>query len=128
VADFVAAQNVARRLIADNGRSLTFVQLSTTPTNTSQPWDGNASAQADSVTIDGTFVQPSSSFLLGITTAQSDLFQNSSAIIIVPHPPTGENLATFDRVIDGSTTWKIVTVETLQPGDLPILYFVGVAR
>lgn len=128
MADFVAAQNVARRLIGDNGRSLTFVQLSATPTNASEPWDGNASTQADSVTVFGTFVQPSSSFLLGITTAQSDLFQNSSAIIIAPHPPTGENLATFDRVIDGTTTWKIVTVETLQPGDLPILYFVGVAR
>ena len=128
MADFVAAQNVARRLISENGRSLTFVKLSATPTNTAQPWDGNSRTSEDTVTVDGTFVQPSSSFLLGITTSQSDLFQKATSICIVAHPATGEDLATYDQVIDGSLTWKIVTVETLQPGSLPVLYFVGLTQ
>lgn len=120
----------AQRLITANGRSVTFVNFSSTLQNSSRPWLGAADPRAtpdNTLTVDAVFVEPSSAVRLGLSQEASDLVKNSEQIMIVS-PGATADLSIYQEVDDDSVRWKIEAVETLKPGAAVLLAFVGVKR
>lgn len=131
--DLVKMAVMAERLIAQSGRAVTIIKFNTTPADAAQPWKGAADPRVDpdgSVSTTACFVEPSSMVSLGMSTVDSDLVKQSTKIMLVsPGETISEDLTKYDEVIDfDGTRWKIVTVETLQPAENVILYYIGVAQ
>lgn len=130
--DYTELATEAQTLVAGTGRSVTFVQLDRDPADPSKPWRGASDPRAtpeSTVAGSAVFVEPSSATALGMSTEIVDsLVKRSEAIMIVALGPTvTADLQDYDEVIDGSKTWRIEGVEKLQPADVVLLYFVGVA-
>lgn len=121
--DYVRAQQTARRLIGDAGRSISIVKLG----GLVDLNDLLGDKTADDIIPDikAAFVDPSSNTALGFSIQRRELFAASEAICLIAHDGTND-LREFDRIIDNGKTLVIDHVEALAPGDLTILYFVGV--
>lgn len=120
----------AQRLITENGRSVTLVQLDKDPPDTDKPWAGPTDPRAvpeATLTLDAVFVEPSSATRLGLSSDASELVKRSTQILIVS-PGASADLTIYTEVTDGSIIWKITTVEVLKPGSSVALGFIGVKR
>lgn len=131
--DYIKLATTALRLVEGAGRDVTFRRLNrTTLDDAAKPWRGTATpraAVAASVTASAVAIHPSEASLLGIATEDSELIKRSDQILIVALGATStDDLSTFEEVLDGTTLWKIVRVDTLRPADTTLLYFVGVKR
>jgi hypothetical protein len=119
---------LAEELIPENGREVTFIQLSTA--SGGFPGEGPGDPRnppARAVTVVGCFVEPDSLQRLGLTTKIEQLLQTSDRICLIPGT---ENLRGYDEVIDSDDGryYKIQGMEELKPGTRSLLYFVGVER
>lgn len=130
--DYVALANKANTLVVANGRVVTIIQFDETPQSASEPWLGPVDARgAPNATVDvsAVFVEPSSVVRLGISSDKSTLVTRSTKIMIIaPGATFADDLSTFHEVIDGSIRWMITETEQLFPGDVSMLWFVGVKR
>jgi hypothetical protein len=129
VVDLAPIIETAQRLIAENGRTVTFIRHDETLSDPTQPWLGPADARATPNTTSvhsALFVEPDSTQALGLAQAQSDLLMDSEQIMVVAQ---GEvDLSTFQEVLDEGVYWKITEIQTLRPGTTTVLSFVGVKR
>lgn len=102
--------NLAQRLITKWGRTVSLQVESVTPISPTEPFEGNTAATVIAgipaffsnyklADVDGTKVQRGDKSCL---IAKKDLPSNQ---------PT-----TKDTILDGSTTWQIIEVNTVQPG------------
>ena len=129
--DYSRLAQTAERLIRNSGRSITFVRLGETPSDSSAPWKGPASGGEISLPLIGTFVPPNTVRQFGLTalgegTEFNDLVTRSEQIIITAQ---GENdLRLFTEVVDRNERWGIIGLQVLRPGDTTLLAFVGVRR
>lgn len=115
--DFVALATTAKELIAEFGRAVSLRKVTTdTPADLAKPWVPGAEATADTAAI-GVFLDTQRSFITGelIPADQSVVFLSASELGSVV--PIGK-----DRLVDGSDTWEIVTVNTLKPANTVLLY------
>lgn len=129
MADLTKLVATAQRLIKANGRSVTFIRHDQTLGDVAKPWQGPTDARAkpnDTSVQNAVFLEPSSAPKLGISTEQSDLVMNSEQIMMVS--PGTVDLTAFQEVLDGTTYWKITTIEVLRPGAVTLLAYVGVKR
>lgn len=130
--DYVAIAGIAKTLIDANGRTVTILRFDRTLADTAKPWRGPSDPRATpdaTATLVAVFVEPSSAVQLGISSPDSDLIKGSEQIMIVaPGAAFSEDLATFNEVVDGTINYRITTTETLKPGDITLLYFIGVKR
>lgn len=121
---------LAEELINEFGRDITFIRFDQAESDSNKPWLGptdprtTPNATAD---IRGIFVSPTG---MGLSTVDEDLLKRSDEICIVApgvnSPPF--DLATANEMIDNSVSKKVLFTETLKPGDVTLLYFLGVAR
>jgi len=123
----------AKTLIEGTGRSVTFNRFDQSPANASKPWEGPADPIGTpdaTATIYGTFVPPTDGRLLGLGGVDEDLLKRSEQICIVAPGTTSPpfDLLTANQVVDGTTKWKVTFTQTLKPGDVVLLYFIGVAK
>lgn len=137
--DYTSLAATAERLIADAGRSVTFVRMERTAVDPAKPWRSAATPANDSAAsvtgaaesrIEATavMVQPSSASKLGLSTDKMDDGARAEKIFIVARNAVDVDLATYDTVVDGGTVWRIEFVEELKPGATSLLYFVGVCK
>lgn len=120
----------AQRLITENGRSVTLVQLDTTLQDSDRPWLGPADARAvpeSTLVLDGVFVTPSDAAKLGISLESDDMIKLSEKIMMIS-PGPAVDISIYDEVIDGSDRLKIVASEQLKPGDELLIAFMGLAE
>lgn len=126
--DAVRLQKTAARLIAANGRSVTFLRHDATPADANKPWNGPTdarSAAAETSDQSAVMVEPSGAVRLGLSSAESDLVKRSEKIFIVS---ASVDLLPFHEVLDEEVYWKITRIETLRPGSTTLLSLVGVKR
>lgn len=109
--------DVAKELILENGRSVTFKKLSRTPADTAKPWR-----------ITGTTADPDIStiavaVLIGFKRSEIDgqIVKNGDMKALVA-PVTGVDLTEYNVLIDGSVEWSIKNVELIKPGTTEFLY------
>lgn len=127
--DYVKAAATAKRLVESAGREVTIYSDSTTPANAAKPWLGpDDSTPGDTIAgVKMAFVPPSGSGL-GATLLQQAgvLVQQFDQIgLLAASSAAGKDLRTFDSVVDGGRTWKIVLVHELKPGDTSLLWVLG---
>jgi hypothetical protein len=127
LATYEELKQVANELIFEAGRTVSFIQLDSTPDDTATPWENSTPRTGQtSVSLKGVFVEPESSIQLGESYVSKDLVKRSTKILIVE--PGDNDLSTFDEINDGGVKWKIEGVEILKPGTVTIVGFVGVSR
>ncbi len=131
--DYTALADKAKELVDRFGRPITVIQYDDAIDDPTKPWRGTANPRAvptAEVQAAGVFVEPTGARALGISTQAGELLKRSDAIFLVSlgSASNGIDLSLFDEVLDGGKRWKIEVVEKLQPGDLTLLYFLGVKR
>ena len=132
--DYIKLAATAARLVANAGRSVTFVRFDRSLQDVAKPWLGSVDPRATpdaSEVVSAVFVEPTSLNSLGESTVDSDLLKRSTKIMIVAAGSDfTADLSKFDEVIDSldNSTWRIVGVDKLQPASVVVAYYVGVAR
>lgn len=123
MADFTRLAATAKRLIEKNGRSVTVIKQGKTPTDATKPWRGQDTTHLASVTGKAVFVQPSKAI------QNIDQLKRAEQVAyFAAANDSGQTLETFDLIKDGSTLWKILRAELLQPATKKLLYQFEVAR
>lgn len=122
--DYDELQAMALELVAEAGRSITISRKGRTPADANKPWLGGSGA-ATTWTGKGVFVELSSANRLGLMVVTQDMEKRKSRCLLVPH--TGVDLATYDTVTDGTDVLRILSAQTLKPGDVVLAYFLEVA-
>jgi hypothetical protein len=123
---------LSRKLIAREGRSVTFSKLVATSADAARPWKGAARNVGDpppltgGVTTIAVFLPDGAGF--GKMIEDNELFKSSEQMLLVAPPESGEDLGAYDVVTDGSVRWKINIAKELKPADLTVLFAMGVSR
>lgn len=123
MADYAELAAVAQELILEFGRPVSLRKVTTASApDPSKPWVPGAEATADAVCV-GVFLDTERSFLSGeeIPEDQSIVLVDAKTLGAVV--PIGK-----DRVVDGADVWEVVTVLTLRPADVALLYELRVKR
>ncbi len=121
----------AQALIAEFGRSVTFVAFDTTAADPAMPWNGPTDPRGTpsaSLAASAVFVEPASASKLGLNTTDNDMVKRSEQIMMVA-PGASADMSVYQEVVDSdSSRWKIEGISVLKPADTVVLAFVGVRR
>lgn len=120
--DYDAAQLRAQRLIHENGRTITLVQRSRTPTDPAKPWLGTESTDT-ATSIIALFI-PSGQIqgAMGVRSMFRDEEVMDKKQAFIAALDLTENLESFDFVQDEGLVYSIDQVRTLNPGPKRILH------
>jgi hypothetical protein len=126
--DYEAIALVARSLLTDAGRTVTFNKFNNVPDTSSQPWNGSTTPRTAVATLEvsAVVVEPSSLRTLGVEFVTDDFIKRSEQIALVS---TDTRLDQFDEMVDDDgTRWKIWKISELRPATKSMLYFVGLQK
>lgn len=136
MADHTKFLTLARRLIAKDGRQVTFSKLVTTSADGDRPWKGPTRDVGDpppltgGVTCFAVFLPDGAGF--GTTFELESLFAECEKVLLVAPPSTGEDLTTYHVLVETELAlparWNIHMIKTLMPADLALLHAIGVKR
>jgi hypothetical protein len=126
-------QDLAERLIRENGRDLNFYKLSRDSADPSKPWKGPAGGaqEIEKVNTPGAFVIgntsiPTESRGLAFDWIDSDLLRITRHVCIVSarDNPVMEDYKVMHDPAD-DTRWNILWGQCLKPGPVRLLYVFG---
>ena len=129
--DYAELETTARTLVNDLGKSVTFRRLDDTPTDSNQPWRGNADPRgggSDTIEGDAVAVPPSSATQLGFSTTNEDFVKRAEQILIAVVDAGAGSIEDYDEVTVEGAVYKINAIETLRPATTTLLYFVSIRR
>ena len=127
MADHTEFLELARELIAEEGRTVTFAKLDPTAADPNKPWKGAGTPTlTGQVSTLAVFLPDGSGF--GKMIEDNELFKSSEQMLLVAPPSTGEDLGEYNLVVDGGVRWKINVTKELKPADLTVLFAMGVSR
>lgn len=127
--DYSRALAMAQRLVARYGRLIGLQGVSAGPADANNPLAGPAPAPDPLTGIRAAFVEPSGLSSLGIDAALVGLFANCTQIAIVAPVSGMPDFSDMKFLIDTDTkVWKIERISTFKPGDVTLLYYIGVSR
>ncbi len=122
--DYTSFQNLAERLIEENGRTISLVRRDqANPTDPAKPWRGSTEADEITVVVKGVFVEYEKMDFDGSLVRRGD-----KRVLIAAKSVTDESNASnlkiedYDHVLDAGVRWKIITAELIEPGPLRIMY------
>ena len=128
--DYVELAQIAKSLIADAGRDVTFNRFKQSASDPAKPWKGpgDPSAVPDATaTVKAVFVGASGGPSLGISAINQDLLKRCKEVCLVD-PTATFDLSTANEIVDGGVHSKIEFVDVLKPAGTVVLYVVGVSR
>jgi len=124
--DFLA---LAREMISEDGRSVTFAKLVDTPVDSDKPWNGPVTPTlSNQVDVFAVFLARSGEADFGQAWIDVELFKSCEKVLLTYPPTTGEDLTDYNVVVDGSTRWRIKEIQELKPANLTCLFAMGVCR
>lgn len=112
---YTEMQGVADDLITRFGRDITLIKEDRTASNTAQPWRGNADSNDVSVVVKGAITSFEDNQVDGDVIRRSDLACFVGNVV-------GQDVSTFDFVLDEGKRYKIIDVVTYRPGPLTVAY------
>ena len=127
--DYVKLSATAKRLIEKNGRDLVLEKKSRTPADSIKSWRGPSSTSSGtSVTVKGVVVPPDN-----FSDTDGQLIRRGQLRVLISNESvddqqTGLDITEFDSIKDGSDSYKIVEVNRVEPGALPLIYDIIVQR
>lgn len=118
---------VVRELIEEFGRVVTFERLSATPADVNKPWRGPAAPTvAATASLRAAFVPPTGAEF-GKDWISSDLLSRCEQVCLVA-PDDTFDLNNCTSVNDGGQRWNVAWTWVLRPGDINMLFAIGVKR
>jgi hypothetical protein len=130
MADHAEFVEMAREMLAEDGRQVTFYQLDKTPADPDKPWKGPGAPTPINPVDAFIIALPVSSLRqFGFTVKDEDLFKQAEMVLMVAPPETGEQLETYHFFDDSDNqAYRISVTEVLKPGPTVVLYAMGAAR
>ena len=122
--DYAKLAATADKLIAANGKQVTFKQQSQTPADGSKPWRG-AGANVESLTIPAfAVVLPNDELDDKEAMRRGDATAYIAASTFGSGDPfTAADLVAIDTMVDNEGyTWRVHGVEIINPGAIRVLY------
>lgn len=118
---------IAQTMIAQYGRAIDVLKLSSTPADSVKPWRGPGQAGvADIVSTIGVFVPPTGDEF-GRSIANEDMLARIDQIALIGQ--TATDIEKYDVIIDSDgLRYKVEWSWVLKPGSVIILYAFGVCR
>ena len=134
--DYVALAAVAQTLIETNGRLITLRKANRTADNTSEPWRGTSTApvagqEGDTQTAIGVFVPPRGTGLGRMVQDMTGQLLSAfdQVCLIASDSVPGVDLEPFGTIVDtDSVVWQIKLREQLKPGDVSLIWVLGLKR
>ncbi len=126
--DYVKLAATALRLVTKNGKSIAIAKLGTTPSDAAKPWRGPAdqrSPYADSQSVMAVAVPLGG---LGKLINKDDIPDGVKDFYLVAPGLSTPALNDYDELVDGGTTYRIVSMNILKPADVVLLYAIGVQK
>lgn len=132
--NYVKFQQLADRLIGENGRSVTLRQSSATPFDVAKPWRGSLDpatedAPGTEVTAIGVFINQADQDNFGHveTSENGTLLKRGQKRCLVAETELvvlGTDVSRFETLRDNTNAevWRIVEANILEPGALRIMY------
>lgn len=113
----MSALHTAQRVIRRYGRTMTLAKRSRTPLDALNPHRGPVLTETETE-VTAAFVDGGN---WGYSADElGDMTRKGQKVALVAGPTEG--LETYDRLVDGSSTYEIRSVKTLKPGDTVLLY------
>lgn len=122
--DYVRIAALAKKLIEQNGRLVTFRQLATA-VDPDKPWRTDAPEVAASVDQKAAFVSLTARHL-GIELTQDQLDTRANQMLIAGTSTL--DLLQANQIVDGTETFAIQWVQIVKPGDTLVFYAFGIKR
>lgn len=134
--DYARMAQTTQRMIEANGRTVTFVRNQRDPDVSARPWRGgretrstlNADARIEDVLV--IFLEPSSLVRFGIEITEDELQTKriKEILLVADLSVNGEDLSTYDEVLDRGEHLHIKLVRELDPGPTKMFTVIGLAR
>lgn len=131
--------NVATRLITENGRSLTLRRTSRKPADTAKPWASSATGDTSAADVDteqaittiGVFLDTEVNEDQGAgeagTGGASSVLKRTARLLLSADPLLPEEVGSDWYVDDGTQRWEITDIKAVRPGAVLIYYDAEVA-
>lgn len=132
--DYAAKLVKIKAQIRGKGREITLSSLDPDSAVIDKPWLGAVDPRDPdniaSTTIFAVNVPLSSaSNLLGISSETIELYKETKSVFIAePGEDTPEDFDQYQLVTDGTQEFQISFIEKLKPGNLTLLYYIGVTN
>ena len=121
--DYENFRTLAERLIGENGRTLTLIKIDRgNPVDVSEPWRDSTDAAEVLIPITGVFIEFETEDIDGTLVRRGDKRVLVAAIDVEQANKAAEDVENFDKILDGLVSWKIQSVEIVEPGSLTIMY------
>lgn len=122
----------AERLIAKNGRKVTFSWPKSEPLDQNKPWKGSSRTDRLNVDLMAVFVTPSANTQFGMTalgegTEIDDLFKSIELTAMLF--PGDHDVRKFTSMTDfDGTEYGIIAYQLLQPANTKLIAYLGMRR
>jgi len=124
-ADHSKFLQLANRLITKHGRQIKFQKFTDVPMDPDRPWLGAGEPIVElEYTADAVFL-PSQGLDLGIKFVTDEMLSRVDEVILAA---ANQSLESYNVIVDNSVRLAITWLQLLKPGDLSILYAIGVKR
>ncbi len=122
-------RTLAEKLIGENGRTLTLIKVDRgNPVDVTEPWRDSTDAAEVLVPITGVFIEFETQDIDGTLVRRGDKRVLVAAIDVEQANKAAEDVENFDKILDGTVSWKIQNVGIIEPGDLTIMYDIHVRQ
>lgn len=121
VKDYSGSIATAKRLIDKYGRAVTYQRRSVNEIDPLKPWLGVTQRASQALAVFATFIEFEHREIDNEIIMRGDkrcLLAAADFSTFRPDPG--------DEILDGTVTWSILNVKTIQPGSLDVLYDVHV--
>lgn len=129
--DYVSLADVAERLIEKNGRTISLVRRDQgNPVDSAKPWRSSTEADEITVSVLGVVIKFEKEDFDGTLVRRGDKRALIAANSVTDAGGSASNLKIedYDHIIDGTTRWKIIDAETVEPGDTRVYYDIQVRQ
>jgi hypothetical protein len=128
--NYTRMRATAERLIGENGRTMTFTKLGSTPVDPAEPWREDTGADDTAIPVIVLETEFENEDIDGQLVRRGDKKMLVAASALETAAPSGADtdLEDYDQLLDGTTEWKIERVIPTRPGDPRVIYEVHVRK
>lgn len=123
--DYAKFRSLAERLIEENGRTLLLVRRDQgNPADPAKPWRDSTEAATITVTVLGIVIDFEKEDFDGSLVRRGDkrILIADKSVIDEGGGAGNLQIEDYDHILDGTTRWKILSVNLIEPGDTRIMY------
>jgi hypothetical protein len=124
--DYTGAQSKATTLIQKFGRTVDLLKESRVSADPGAPWEGTTTSETRVEDVYAVFVPLYGETAVMETVAALGGTVNRSKNCFLIANVAGQDVRTFQKVVDGSKVWRITQVNVIQPGGTVLMYEVEV--